>query len=49
MCFSPYLGIKSGGGGGSQGMGTPPAGAVFHHGELKIEAFETYFFSMVST
>ena len=48
-CFSPYLGITSGGGGVSQGMGAQPAYAVFHPGQLKIEVFETYFFDIVTT
>ena len=37
MCFAPYLGIgrAGGGGGGFQGVGTQPAYAVFHPGQLK--------------
>ena len=38
-----------GGGGGSQGIGTQPAYAVFHPGSSKVEDFETYFFDMVTT
>ena len=45
MCFSPHLGIRSGGGGG------PPKGLVhnllmqfFTIGSSKIEVFKTYFF-----
>ena len=51
-CFSPYLGIRSGGGGGgvSQGIGTQPAYAVFHpRAAQKIEVFETCFFDIVTT
>ena len=45
--FSPYLGIRSGwrgGGGGSQGIGTQPAYAVFHPGQLKNRSFWNLFF-----
>ena len=45
--FSPYLGIRSGwgvGGGGSQGIGTQPAHAVFHPGQLKNRSFWNLFF-----
>ena len=44
--FSPYLGIESGvgGGGGSQGIGTQPAHAVFHPGQLKTRSFWNLFF-----
>ena len=45
--FSPYLGIGlggGGGGGGSQGMGTQPAYAVFHSGQLKNRSFQNLFF-----
>ena len=38
-CFSPYWGITSGGGGVSQGIGTQPAYAVFHPGQLKNGSF----------
>ena len=38
--FSPYLGIRSGGGGGgSQGTGAQPAYAVFRPGQLKNGSF----------
>ena len=50
MCFSPYLGIRSGGGGGA------PKGWVhnlllqfFTLGSSKIEVFETYFSGTVIT
>ena len=33
-----------GGGGGSQGMGTQPAYAVFHSGQLKNRSFQNLFF-----
>ena len=33
-----------GGGGGSQGMGTQPACAVFHPGQLKNRSFRNLFF-----
>ena len=35
-CFAPYLGIGPGGGGASQGIGTQPAAAVFHPGQLQF-------------
>ena len=51
-CFSPYLGIRSGGGGG----GGLPKGWVhnllmqfFTVASSKIEVFETYFFDIVIT
>ena len=44
MCFSLYLGIGRGGGGGSQVIGTQPAYAVFHLGQLKNQSFQNYFF-----
>ena len=46
MRFSPYLGI---GCGGSQGIGTQRAYAVFQPILLKIEVSETYFFDIVIT
>ena len=42
--FSPYLGIRSRGVGGSQGIGTQPAHAVFHTGQLKNRGFGNLFF-----
>ena len=51
-CFSPYLGIRSGGGGGGGGA---PKGLVhnlmqfFTLGCSKIEVFETCFFDTVIT
>ena len=56
MCFPPYLpyppylGIECkgvGGGGVSQGIGTQPAHAVFHPGQLEVS--ETYFFDIPTT
>ena len=47
MCFSPYLGIPSGGEGGggvSQGIGTQLAYAVFHPRQLKNRSFRTLHF-----
>ena len=39
-CFSPYLGMWVGGGGGvSQNMGTQPANAVVHPRQLKKSKF----------
>ena len=50
MCFSPYLSLTSGGGGGS------PKGLVhnllmefFTPGSSKIEVFEPYIFDIVTT
>ena len=50
MCFSPYLGIRCGGGGGS------PKGWVhnllvqfFTMGSSKIKVFETCFYDIVIT
>ena len=52
-CFRPYLGVfhpiwvlgwGGGGGGGSQGIGTQPAYAVFHSGQLKNRSFQNLFF-----
>ena len=40
--FLPYLGIRSGW--GSQGIGTQPAHAVFHPGQLKNWSFWNLFF-----
>ena len=49
-CFSPYLGNRSrGGGGGSQGIGTQPALAVFHPRQLKNPSLRTFFFDIVIT
>ena len=46
MCFSPYLGITSGGEGGgvSQGIGTQLAYAVFHPRQLNNRSFRTLHF-----
>ena len=35
--------VRGGGGGGSQGMGTQPADAAFHSGQLKNRSFKTFF------
>ena len=51
-CFRPHLGVfhhigvlgGGGGGGGSQGIGTQPAYAVFHSGQLKKRSFQNLFF-----
>ena len=47
MCFSPYIGIASrgGGGGGPQGMGTQLAYGVFYSRYLKKRSFQFLFFS----
>ena len=37
------------GGGFSQGIGTQPAYAVFHHGQLKNRSFRNFFFDIVIT
>ena len=36
--------VGGGGGGGSQGIGTQPAYAVFHFGQLKNRSFQNLFF-----
>ena len=49
-CFSPYLGISSGGGGGvSKGLVHNPLMQFFNLGRSKIEVFETCFFDIVTT
>ena len=49
--ISPYLGIRSGGGGGvSQGIDTQPAVMQFFNlGSSKMEVFETCFYDIVTT
>ena len=42
--FSPYLGVRSGGGGVTQGTGAQPAYAVFQPGQLKNRSFRNLFF-----
>ena len=42
--FFTQFGYKVGGGGGSQGIGTQPANAVFHPEELKNRSFRNLFF-----
>ena len=50
MCFSPYLGNRSRGGGSSQGMGTHNLLLQFFTlGSSKIEVFETCFYDIVIT
>ena len=44
LFFSPYLGIGSGRGGGSQGIGAKLAHTVFHPGQLKFGRFPNLFF-----
>ena len=55
MCFSPDLGIRSGGGGGG-GAGGSPKGLVHNLlmqfctlGSSKIKVFESYFYDIVPT
>ena len=48
--FFTLFGYKLKGGGVSQGIGTQPASAVFHPGQLKnSEVFETCFFDTMIT
>ena len=47
--FFSLFGYWVGGGGVSQGIGTQPAHAVFHPGQLKIEVFGTCFSDIVTT
>ena len=42
--FGYWVGGGGGGGGGSQGMGTQPAYAVFHSGQLQNRSFQNLFF-----
>ena len=55
MCFSPYLGMRSGGGGGGWGRGSPKGWVhgllmqFFTLGSSKIKVFGTYFFDVVIT
>ena len=49
MFFTLFGYWVGGGGGGSQGIVTQPAYAVFHSGQLKIEVFKTCFFDIVTT
>ena len=42
--FFTLFGYWVGGGGGSQGIGTQPAYAVFHLGQLKNRSFRNLFF-----
>ena len=48
ICFSPDLGIGSRG--LTQGIGTQPAHAAFHRGQLKLRSFgNLFFFDTVTT
>ena len=51
MCFSPYLGIRFGGGGGGLQMGLVHNLLMhfFTLGSSKIEVFETFFYDIVIT
>ena len=48
-CFSPYLGIKSWGGGYPRGLVHNLLMQFFPLGSSKIEVFETCFFDIVTT
>ena len=48
-CFSPYLGIRSGGGGSPKGLVHNLLMQFFTPGSSKIEVFETCFFDIVTT
>ena len=47
MCFAPYLGIGSGGGGLRKGWVHNLLVQFFTPGSSKIEVFEAYFFDTV--
>ena len=49
MCFSPYLGIRSGGGVSPKGMVHNLLMQFFTLGSSKIEVFETFFYDIVIT
>ena len=49
MCFPPYFGIRSGGGGAPKGLGHNLLMQFFTLGSSKIEVFETCFFDIVIT
>ena len=49
MVFTLFGIGLGGGGGGSQGNGTQPAYAVFHHGQLQNGSFQNFFFDIVTT
>ena len=49
MCSSGYLGIGGRGGGGSNGIGTQPAYAVFQPIQLKNRSFQKKNFDLVIT
>ena len=49
MFFTLFGYWPHGGGGVSQGIGTLPAYAVFHAGQLKIKVFKTGFYDIVIT
>ena len=42
--FFTLFGYQVGGGGVSQGIGTQPAYAIFHYGQLKNRSFRNLFF-----
>ena len=48
-CFSPYLGIRSGGAGSPGGLVHNLLVRFFTLGSSKIEVFETYFFDIMIT
>ena len=49
MCFSPYLGIRSLGGGSPRGLAHNPLMQFFTPDNSKREVFETCFFDIVTT
>ena len=49
MCFSPYLGIRSGGGGSPKGLVHNLLVQFFTLDGSKIQVFETCFFDIVIT
>ena len=48
-CFSPYLGIRSGGGGGGEGLVHNLLMQFFTLGSSKIEFCETCIFDVLTT
>ena len=48
-CFSPYLGIRFGGGGPPKGLVHNQLMQFFTLGSSKIEVYETYVFDIVIT
>ena len=49
MCFAPYSGMRSGGGGSPKGLVPNLLMQFFTLGSSNIEVFETYFFDIVIT